>query len=205
MPLASLRCRSARFDDERLNQKVKIATFKNRSGCTATARSPIKPLFGLIFINFVCVFLCGTPLPFTFFTQPRFLLLGTLGYESGKPLLLREGLDGSHNGYYSLSITMFNDVFSKTTSVYALWAIESIERAQKTPLFVHLFVSVMVPTCGRKQNKGAAKVALNLCQFLLVFIGAFSPTKPEDFNSKSDHFFSKWSIKTSHHLAIFQS
>jgi len=29
MPLASLRCRSARFDDERLNQKVKIATLKN--------------------------------------------------------------------------------------------------------------------------------------------------------------------------------
>jgi len=28
MPLASLRCRSARFDDERLNQKVKIATLK---------------------------------------------------------------------------------------------------------------------------------------------------------------------------------
>jgi len=31
MPLASLRCRSARFDDERLNQKVKIATLKNIS------------------------------------------------------------------------------------------------------------------------------------------------------------------------------
>jgi len=29
MPLASLRCRSARFDDERLN-KVKIATLKIR-------------------------------------------------------------------------------------------------------------------------------------------------------------------------------
>jgi len=31
MPLASLRCRSDRFDDERLNQKVKIATLKNYS------------------------------------------------------------------------------------------------------------------------------------------------------------------------------
>ena len=31
MPLASLRCRSARFDDGRLNQKVKIATLKNKS------------------------------------------------------------------------------------------------------------------------------------------------------------------------------
>jgi len=30
MPLASLRCRSARFDDESLNQKVKIATLKIR-------------------------------------------------------------------------------------------------------------------------------------------------------------------------------
>jgi len=29
MRLASLRCRSARFDDERLNQKVKIAALKN--------------------------------------------------------------------------------------------------------------------------------------------------------------------------------
>jgi len=29
MPLASLRYRSARFDDERLNQKVQIATLKN--------------------------------------------------------------------------------------------------------------------------------------------------------------------------------
>jgi len=29
MPLASLRCRSARFDEGRLNQKVKIATLKN--------------------------------------------------------------------------------------------------------------------------------------------------------------------------------
>jgi len=28
MPLASLRCRSAQFDDERLNQKAKIATLK---------------------------------------------------------------------------------------------------------------------------------------------------------------------------------
>ena len=28
MPLASLRCRSARCDDEKLNQKVKIATLK---------------------------------------------------------------------------------------------------------------------------------------------------------------------------------
>jgi len=28
MPLASLRCRSARFDVEMLNQKVKIATLK---------------------------------------------------------------------------------------------------------------------------------------------------------------------------------
>jgi len=28
MPPASLRCRFARFDDGRLNQKVKIATFK---------------------------------------------------------------------------------------------------------------------------------------------------------------------------------
>jgi len=31
MPLALLRCRSARFDDGRLNQKVKIATLKNKS------------------------------------------------------------------------------------------------------------------------------------------------------------------------------
>jgi len=28
MPLASLRCRPARFDDERLNYKVEIATLK---------------------------------------------------------------------------------------------------------------------------------------------------------------------------------
>ena len=31
MPVASLRCRSARFDDEMLNQMDKIATFKNYS------------------------------------------------------------------------------------------------------------------------------------------------------------------------------
>ena len=31
MPLASLSCRYARFDDEGLNQKVKIATLKNKS------------------------------------------------------------------------------------------------------------------------------------------------------------------------------
>jgi len=31
MPLASLRCRSARFDDKTLNQKLKIATLKNSS------------------------------------------------------------------------------------------------------------------------------------------------------------------------------
>jgi len=31
MTLPSLRCRSARFEDKRLNQKVKIATLKNLS------------------------------------------------------------------------------------------------------------------------------------------------------------------------------
>jgi len=47
MPLDSLRCRSTRFDNERLNQKVKITTLKKNGPEEAGQYFHVRPPIGL--------------------------------------------------------------------------------------------------------------------------------------------------------------